>query len=672
MSDFSIPGVAGSSKYNTPEIVEKLMEAERIPLKRMEERIDGFKQKKEIWQEMNRQIVELRSSSKFLWSFENPFNDRIATSSDEQILTATATREAVEEDLEFTVLQVAKGDRYVSESLDTKYSVPAGTYRFVIGEKELSIRYRGGKIKDFAEIINEKAEGYLRANLIRNTADSYIFTFEGLKTGEENKIFFADDAIAFGIDTGMLKESISSEADIDMEAVALKPWNSSAINERNVFKKGEKLVLEPGADVKLPFPPGLKIEDNYILEFEIEVKNTLGEFKEPPEPPGPDKPGLDPLQFEGITIYGQESLLELPDWKPPENPPFVSDLNVMYLESGGSVTSLPPLEDSDGPVKKQINIGELLDSVDSLNMKNRNTDRTITISNIRIYNPDSVGGYEPGNMVSEAADSKLLIDGVEVTRSTNVIDDLVPGVTLNLKKADNDPVNLNIEPDRETVKESIIKMVYDYNTLMEEIQIITSRDENTIDEIFHLSDEEREKKAEILGVFQGEIAFMQMKSQLQRIMMDQYSTNAGDNLNMLAQIGISTNSTGGTFDSSKLRGYLEINEEVLDQALETQMPSIKELFGNDTDNDKSADSGIAYMLDNYLNTYVQTGGIIDNRVSTIDRNIDRTNTEIERFEVRLERKEEELRRKYGMMEGTLNNMESTQRSLDGYFGNKKE
>ncbi|MBN1647712.1 MAG: flagellar filament capping protein FliD [Spirochaetales bacterium] len=671
MSDISIPGVAGSSKYNTSEIIKKLMEAERIPLTRMEEKVDQLELQKKTWQDLNRQIVELRSSSKYLWSFENPFNDRIASSSDENVLTATATREAIQEDLEFTVLQTAKGDRYVSDSIDTKYSVPAGNYRFVIGEKEINISYRGGKIKDFAETINEKAEGYLRANVIRNTADTYVFSLEGAKTGVENKLFFADKATEFGIKAGMLKESISAQAHIDLKTTELKPWISARINSKNVFVSDDTLVLEPGADVRLPFPSEVELRENYILEYEINVKNTLGEYREPAAPPGPEKAGLDPLRFEGITIYGQDSLLELPDWKAPEKPPFVSDLNVMYMESRGSVISLPALEDTDGPVKNQIKIGSLAQSIDSLNLKNRNTDRTITISNIRIYDPSSVGGYEPRNMVSAASDSKLLVDGIEITRSTNTIDDLVPGVTLHLKKAGEKEVTLTIEPDRKTVKDSIIKMVYDYNSVMEEIQILTSKNENTLDEIFHLSDEEREKKKELLGLFQGEITFMQMKSQLQTIMMEQYETKAGDALSMLAQIGISTNSTGGSVDSSKLRGYLEINEEKLDQALESKMETIKQLFGNDTDNDLSTDTGVAYMLDNYLNTYVRTGGIVDSRVSTLDGNIQRTNSEMERFEARLERKEEELRRKYGMMEGTLNSLEGTQNSLDGFFNNKE-
>ena len=668
MSDISIPGVSGANnKYS--ELIESLMKIERVPLERAEEKAKSLDTKKSLWQGLNRDLNNLKESSKLLWSFENPFNERVASSSDENILTAAATREAAQEEINFKVLKTASGDKFISKQLDTKYKVPEGKYRFVVNEKEFTISYRGGSIKNFTDAINEKAEGYLKANLIRNTADSYIFSLEGLKTGAENKIFFAEDAIKFGVDTGILKLAGDSDFEIHLDNNTIRPWNINPIDKELIYAQNNSIVINPGGEAKLPFPDNIKIEDNFVLEYTIDVKNTLKDYKDPQPPPGPSDTGIEALTFEGLTIQGKSSIIRLPEWKPPEAPPFVSDLNVLFAESSGSLIALPPIEDTNGAEKKQIEIGKIARSLNSINLRNKNTDRTITISDIKIINPDVTGDYAVNNQIQKASNSKIEFEGIEIERPSNSIDDLLPGVTLNLKKASDDIVNLKIEPDRELIKESILSFVFNYTSLMEELQILTNREESVIDEIFRFSDEEIEQAKEKLGAFQGDITFMQLKSRLQQIVMNPYPTSAGDELSLLAQIGISTNSSGGGFDASKLRGYLEVNEEELDQALETKTEFISELFGYDSNNDLTVDTGVAYALDRYLNTYVQVGGLISSRVDTIDGQLDRVKDEIESYEAKLKEKEKQYKIQYGMMEGDLNKMENTSNRIDSYFNN---
>ena len=61
MSDISIPGV--SSRYNTTKLIDDLMEAERIPLARMEEDVTAFESEKKNWQQVNRNMaVRFRES----------------------------------------------------------------------------------------------------------------------------------------------------------------------------------------------------------------------------------------------------------------------------------------------------------------------------------------------------------------------------------------------------------------------------------------------------------------------------------------------------------------------------------------------------------------------------------------------------------------------------------
>jgi flagellar hook-associated protein 2 len=61
-------------------------------------------------------------------------------------------------------------------------------------------------------------------------------------------------------------------------------------------------------------------------------------------------------------------------------------------------------------------------------------------------------------------DATLEIDGVSVTNSTNVIDDVISGVTLNLvSENDSTTITLNIDRDLGTIKSNIKTMVSNYN-----------------------------------------------------------------------------------------------------------------------------------------------------------------------------------------------------------------
>ena len=96
------------------------------------------------------------------------------------------------------------------------------------------------------------------------------------------------------------------------------------------------------------------------------------------------------------------------------------------------------------------------------------------------------------------------------------------------------------------------------------------------------------------------------------------------------------------------------------------MVEIKNLFGYDSDGDMVVDSGIAYRMDKILQSYVQTGGIIALKTSSIDRQIDAQQSKIRRLEDQVADKETALKRRYGSMESTLNNLQSQANSISNF------
>jgi len=134
MSDVYMPGI--KSRFNTEKTIEDLMRLERIPKERTERNIENLQTQKGYWQEVGRRISSVRDSARFLFSFQNPFNDRLAISADESVITASASREAAEQSYRFSVKQTAQADRFLSSPLDEKTKIEAGNYNFTVGDEK--------------------------------------------------------------------------------------------------------------------------------------------------------------------------------------------------------------------------------------------------------------------------------------------------------------------------------------------------------------------------------------------------------------------------------------------------------------------------------------------------------------------------------------------------------
>ena len=658
MSDITIPGV--NSGLNTDKIVSKLMELERIPLDRKENELDTFENEKIIWQDLSRSISKLQDTAKELYGADNPFNERIVESSNERVLTAIAERGAVIQEKEITVISRARSDRFLSDSISEDFEAPSGNYAFSIGEEKISFNFRGGSLKRLADRINSRGKGLLRAQIVRDTPDTNVILIESTKEGMENKLVFEEgSAIEFAVSAGLLKRSDSSLRLISPEPAA----GSTGYHEAS----DGGLLLSPKASGVIPVSPEVKDNGNLFLEFKVRI-NDLEEQKwaPPPPPPGPDSPASGNISFKGVFIENSGTKIILPDWKEPEAPVTVVDFEVFSSVNGDESIYLPALRDTAGEQTVKIRLSDIGGITSGLRFKNNNTYKEISLSDIKIYDPDARGDWEPSRPVEQASDAKLSIDGIEISRTSNSIDDLVPGVTLNLRGEDEESITLKVEPDEELIKDRIINFIGNYNRLQADLGILTSNDGALISEIDYFTEDEMVKARERLGYFQGDSTLIQMKSRLQLIMMEPYTTVDSETIRLLSHIGISTNSSGfgGGINNSKLRGYIEINEEKLDSAIENNIQAVKDLFGMDTDGDLIIDSGAAYKTQEYAKPYSGSSGIISYRISSLDSKISRTQRDITSYELKLEDKEAELKNKYAIMEGNINSMQQSSNALN--------
>jgi len=347
------------------------------------------------------------------------------------------------------------------------------------------------------------------------------------------------------------------------------------------------------------------------------------------------------------------------------------DFSVLTLVfSDGTSAKLPPISDSNNPVSRSYALSDIARgrTIVSLNVENTNTHREVSVGKVEIFDPTSIsGGLKPLNPVSTARDAIISMEGIEIKRSSNNIDDLIPGVTLNVKGVSERPVQLSVRADVEGVKEAIITFVGNYNRLIAEINVLTRREERVVDELTYLTSDENAAMKSRLGVFFGDTTLNNFRSGLQRTVTAPYPTSMERDLSLLAQVGISTNaSMSSGYDPSRLRGYLEIDERALDAALETKIPAIRELFASDTTGDLIADTGVAFNVDVLVRPFVETGGIISLKTSTIDSRISQDERRVSTLDRQLAAREAELRMQYARMEAAYARMEQMSTSLDNF------
>jgi len=663
MSDIFVPGLR--SRFNTEQLVEDLMRLERIPRDRTERNINSLEAQRAWWQDLGRRVTAMRESARDLFSFQNPFGERAAFSSDANVISATATREAMEQETSFTVRQLAQADRFLSPPLPERTMIEAGTYTFTVGSDEISFNFRGGTLREFADAVNRRGGGRIGANVLTVQPGTRSLLIESRVTGAENRLGFADDAEGMAVRLGIIEPVHDAHMEITIDESTVGGLSPAAA----VSIDGGAVGLSPLASASIPL--NIHVEPGAPLTLRLGTATRISSA--PPvvhqPPPGPDVPTSGSVSRGGVTIQNIPSSAPLPQWAPPPPPQRVDDLGVLSLAfSDGSRAALPPITDTEGFFTREYDLSQIAAgrTIVALNIDNPNTHREIMVRDAAVLDTGAAAtGHRPLNAVSTAQDAIVSMEGIEMTRPSNVINDIIPGVTITARGVSDRPVRLDVQTDREGVKDAIISLVGNYNRLMAEINILTRNDPTIIDELTYLTRDEAEDMRERLGAFSGDSALNHLRNSMLRIVTSPHPTDAGRELTLLSQIGISTNARGAIgLDASRLRGYLEINESALDAALENDLPAIRQLFGMDTTGDLIVDSGVAFHLEAISRPFVEMGGIISLKTGTIDSRIRQDTQRVANMDRQLAARETELRIQYTRMESAFSQMEQMSTRLD--------
>ncbi len=677
MAGINIPGV--TNQYNTNETVEKLMQIERIPLTREQKTLDSYKAQQDAWRSVNRKMTELRDSVKTLYSFDNPFNNKITSSTEEYAITADATRKATYESFKVDVIQPATADRFLTSELDSDTKVPAGTYTYKINDKSITMRWKGGSLQDFSNALNRRGGDLLKTRVIGASKGKKTLSIESQKTGSENRLTFEDDAKTFAESSGMIIRVKPKTIEFgtnrndyrNIQPETPEQERLPQISAANLKISGENVVVPPRGGYALSIPETVLGTPGTHIQFAIKKQDatdiTVALNKQESKPVFPDS---GTATFKDVTIRNapiDASLPPEPEKKiKPLDPISTSDVLFVKMKDGSEKHISTPGLLSGEETKIDISLNDYK-NIDSLVIKNRNTGISLSVTSVSALNPSENRGFVPQHAISSADDAIIKYEGITIRRPTNTIDDVVPEVTLNVFDKTEKTATIAVKPDVESAKEALITFVGKYNQSLAEINILSQNKPEIVEELDYLSSDEKKEKQEKLGMFSTDSSLTSLKSALQTAASANYKFDEDAKITMLSQIGIATNATNYSgYTPSKLRGYLEIDEKKLDSELEKHLDDVRNMFGYDSDGDLIIDSGIGYKLDKQLTAYVQSGGVFAMKTSSLDARIKSSEQKIARLETQMDDKEAELRTKYGQMEGALNSLESQQNTIKNF------
>lgn len=250
--------------------------------------------------------------------------------------------------------------------------------------------------------------------------------------------------------------------------------------------------------------------------------------------------------------------------------------------------------------------------------------------------------------VVEGKDAQVQINGSSTMyRDSNTINDLLPGLTLNLVSADPGvDKTLTVSESSDAAATKIADFLNKYNKIVLEIQKAIKIDPTT---------------ATQSNPTAGNSTLRSVLAQLQSSVTSMVSTlPGGRTIRSLNDLGITSTFTSG---ESVGNGQLQLDQAKLANAISSNYDEVVEFFEGVTLNDVKY-NGFGKKVSDALDTILNfSSGTLPSAIKGLENENARLDKEIQLKLERLEKKEQFLKDKFARLEGVLAQLSSRQSSL---------
>jgi flagellar hook-associated protein 2 len=221
---------------------------------------------------------------------------------------------------------------------------------------------------------------------------------------------------------------------------------------------------------------------------------------------------------------------------------------------------------------------------------------------------------------SDALNAIAIIDGIEVQSNTNTLENVLSGLTIDLKKAQtvgDTPITINVENDVEGIKEKLQKFVDVYNSVIDYIKSNTAVNTATYER----------------SAFSGDYSVNNFRFQMRQIIAAPVTGLPLGEPTIMSAFGFDVDRTGklSIKDSKKL-----------DDAIKNNIGQLDQIF--------SSTDGYASRMQTLLDTMINGEGIIEKRKSVLQGQIGILNNRIKQMESSVDRKIEYYRTQFAQLQ----------------------
>lgn len=657
-----------ASGMDTDSIISKLVEVEAQPIKQLQRSKLVNNRKKEALNKLSTTLKDLDSKTRDLYGFRASYDEKKAVSSDPAVIDAVAAKQADIGIKKIEILQLASFHKIATDKIDSEKKLPGGKIIIDVNGVEKTISFKGGKLKSLNEAIGEEASDIVSSDYVNTEEKNYIIGLTSKTPGKKGEIKI----------TG--SEELLKEAGIIIGEKVKSQDETPVVFDRKFFSaydgetkpEGQNGTLSVGVDGKeikvsgflwqeYEIPVKAEVKKESILKFGFTYKKEIDENVPYMIETGPE----DEINVKGITLKSYNVSRVRPLSRKEEKKfDSVTGIGVVVIDDGKRVEKIYPI-DADAAKNQEIPLGRDFDGKQISRLIFYSNDGEAAFSEPVVSTPVKTRGeFEFKNIVAEASNSRLKIDGLEIERDKNDgLTDVVKGLTMDLKQKTETPVEMKISPDLDKPILKIKAFIDSYNYFMELNKSLTKT--------VKVDKPGQSEKLDESGIFVGDMMMVRLENSIKTTVSGAYPSRETKPVKMFNQMGVSTGKPNSSWETIK-EGKLVVDEEELRKAILENPDGVKSFFGSDTDGDNRIDSGMAFNLVGVLAPYISSGkNIIASKIEFEDNSIKMANDRIKKHETHLKTFEDKLRKKFASMEKAVSGSKSQQSWMNNQMGGGK-
>ncbi|HHX8602772.1 TPA: flagellar filament capping protein FliD [Vibrio alginolyticus] len=658
-------GMSGGMDINS--MVSKIVDAERVP---KQQRIDNERTTINASISAYGRLRESLDTMKNLMANfrqEKAFAVRTVETTNDNIVSATATTDAIAGKYAIDVLQLAQSHKVASDVLPEDAKFGPGKLQISLGDERFNIDVRSrSKLIDVVRGINgAKDNPGVRASLINDVEGPRLILASNLSGKDhqirvsveaekgnplryfeyqtlEDRVNALEEARSAAEDVlGPLKFPEQPAEELDANGNPLPPEEQKAADDvqddasqapisaagAEAAKAGQEAIDEANRRASLRpedrIPGWTETASGTLLDSYEEPELELDEkaIEKAPDVPGWNNAASGTLTDSYVTTKEAKQLLE--QEKAEIEQKIASEKQALDEKvARGELSEAQAKQIHRAKLDPQER--ERLEKIDEAEAK---------IAKAQSAFEEYLGMTE----VQAGQDSEVLLDGVaKLSSHNNVIEDAIEGVDLTLKgksELNKPPAEIGVEYDRQSVRNDIENFVAAYNSFYQTSQALASVDPVTGQK----------------GPLSGDSTVRSADSRLKSVFSTRID-KAPENLKSLTEFGITTTR----------QGTLEINYDMLDRQLNNNFNELEKFFGGNT--------GFAKRVEDAIHGITGITGSIRTREKSLTEQNYRLSDDQAALDRRMESLEKRTHAKFTAMQDATGKMQGQLGALMSALG----